>query len=181
MPKLQRSKNRSSQILIQKLNTISACKRIKLERSSTTMWNDLENKMERKVQEKSATEIATKKAQEANNSTLSVLVSYLQLWNTVLSAKSRELKNIRNCLKRQEENKIPSFEPSTITLKKSLIDIKYEIILDTSEFDLRVQTAMLFYEARLSQANEHESQKYLEFISNFGHTQDTERLKQWHI
>jgi hypothetical protein len=93
---------------------------------------------------------AVEKEQDANHSTLSDLLSSLQLWNSGPSTKIRELKNIRNCLEGLEENNILSFKPSTITLKKSLIDRKYKTILDIPEFNLRVQTAMIFYEATLS-------------------------------
>ena len=65
------------------------------------MWKDLENKTERKAQEKFAKEIASQavsKAQDANKSNLSDLLSYIQLWSTALIAKRMELRNIRNCL-----------------------------------------------------------------------------------
>ena len=161
-------------------NTITACKLIKLERSSATMWKDLESKTERKAQERFAKEIATQavsKAQDANRTSLSDLLNYIQLWATVLISKRMELKNIRNCLHALEENNIPSFEPSTITLKKSLIDRKYKTILDISEFDLKIQTAMVFYEARLPEATTREATEYQHFISSFKQTKDTERLR----
>jgi hypothetical protein len=91
---------------------ITACKLIKLE-SSSTMWKDLENKGERKAQEKFTIDLATQaveKAQDANLSNLSDFLSYLQLWNLVLSAKRRELKNIRNSLNGLEETNVPSFQ-----------------------------------------------------------------------
>jgi hypothetical protein len=53
--------------------------------------------------------------------------------------------------------------------EKSLIDRKYGLLLNNSEFNIRAQTAMIFYEVRLPLAIAHEAEKYQEFISNTRH------------
>jgi hypothetical protein len=74
-------------------------------------------------------------------------MSHIKLWHTVVISKKHALKSVKDCLYGMEP---PEFHPDNlkqdgVTLKKSLIERKHNILADISDYDLRVKTAMSYY------------------------------------
>ena len=110
----------------------------KLIRSSTALWRDFEATADKRALQTFSMEtadLAVMKAQNANCATLHDLMSHIKLWHTVVISQKHALKSVKDCLYGMEPAEFhpDNLKQDAVTLKKSLIERKHNLLADISD------------------------------------------------